>query len=138
MTDTTDIDPALFNGVIPYLNVVDATAAIEFYKTAFGAEVVRLMPPMEDGRIMHCHLKIHGGSVMVADAFPEFGYPHQPSHSFSMTIVDNNIDPWWQRAVAAGCQITSDLKVEFWGDRYGALKDPYDVHWAFNEPARKE
>lgn len=136
MTDTPVIDPALYNGVIAYLNVVGAADAAEFYKKAFGAEELMRMPG-DDGRLMHCHLKIHGGSLMLADAFPEFGYPHQPSHSFTMMIVDDAVDPWWNRAVEAGCTVVSELKVEFWGDRFGSMKDPYGVHWAFNEPQKK-
>lgn len=75
---------------------------------------------------------------MMSDVFPEHGYEHQPSHSFMMTLVVDNADLWWDRAVAAGCEIRSALKVEFWGDRYGQLRDPFGVNWAINEPAKKE
>lgn len=128
----------LYRGVIPYLNVVGAADAAEFYKKAFGAEEIARMPADDGKRLMHCHLKIHDGSLMLSDAFPEFGYPHQPSHSFTMMLVVDNADPWWERAVAAGCEVTSELKVEFWGDRFGTLRDPYGVMWGVNEPARTQ
>lgn len=127
----------LYRGVIPYLNVVGAAEAAEFYKKAFAAEEIDRKPADDGKRLMHCHLKIHGGSLMLADAFPEYGYDHQPSHSFTMTLVVDDADPWWDRAVAAGCEVRSELKVEFWGDRYGTLRDPFGVHWAINEPAKK-
>ena len=92
--------------------------------------------PAEDGkRLMHCHLIIHGGSLMLADAFPEYGYPLQPSHSFTMQLVVSDVQTWWDRAVAAGCTIRQPLEVAFWGDLYGALVDPFGVLWAMNQPA---
>jgi uncharacterized glyoxalase superfamily protein PhnB len=85
---------------------------------------------------MHCHLEINGGSLMLADCFPEHGMGHQPSHSFTMTVVvPSDVDSWWKRAVEAGCEVTMPLEKQFWGDRYGALRDPFGVNWAFNEPA---
>ena len=37
---------------------------------------------------------------------------------------------WWQRAVDAGCTVTMPLDVQFWGDRYGQVKDPFDIVWS--------
>src|SRR3984957_19621619 len=57
----------------PYLSVRNAAAALEFYKKAFGAiEVMRLMQP--DGRVGHAQIDIEGARIMLADAFPEFGF----------------------------------------------------------------
>ena len=33
--------------------------------------------------------------------------------------------------------LTVDGAVKAWGDRYGALKDPFGVAWALNGPVRK-
>lgn len=125
----------LMRGVIPYINVVGAAEAADFYKKAFAAEEIDRRPT-EDGRLMHCHLKIHEGSLMMADAFPEYGYDFQPSHSFTLTLIVDDADEWWGRAVSAGCEVKSELKVEFWGDRYGVVRDPYGIYWAINEPAK--
>jgi PhnB protein len=128
----------LHRGVIPYLNVIGASNAAEFYKTAFAAEEIARMPADDGKRLMHCHLKIHEGSLMLSDVFPEWGYDHQPSHSFTMMLVVDDADLWWNRAVEAGCQVVSELKVEFWGDRFGLMRDPYGVMWGINEPAKAE
>lgn len=128
----TDQTPNM-KGVIPYLSVEGAADAAAFYKTAFAAEEFRRMAG-EDGRLMHCHLVINGGSLMLSDAFPEHGYAHQPSHSFTMQLVVEGIDSWFQRAVDAGCEVVQPVQLMFWGDRYGALKDAWGVHWAMNEP----
>lgn len=60
-------------GVIPHLTIRDnrAAEAIDFYTKAFGAaESGRHLA--EDGkRIMHAHLDINGGPLMLNDDFPE-------------------------------------------------------------------
>jgi uncharacterized glyoxalase superfamily protein PhnB len=124
-------------GVVPYVNVPNATEAIEFYKKAFAArEVARMLA--EDGkRIMHCHLIINGGAFMVADVFEEYGNKHEPSGSFTMTLVIRDGDLWWNRAISAGCKETLPFNTAPWGDRYGQQVDPYGVRWAFNQPGQR-
>ena len=65
--------------VAPYLTVSPAMAAIAFYTTVFGAKQRALMPSFDGLRIMHCELSINGGSVMLADAFSEFGQTRVPA-----------------------------------------------------------
>lgn len=130
-------NPELMKGVIPYLNVVGAADAVEFYKKAFGAQEAGPRMPSDDGkRLMHCQLTINGGTLMISDCFPEHGYEHQPSHSFTMQLVVDDIDSWWKRAVDAGAEVMNPVAVMFWGDRWGSLKDAWGVHWAMNEPAK--
>ena len=72
--------------VAPYLTVSPAMAAIAFYTTVFGAKQKALMPALDGLRIMHCELLINGGSIMLADAFPEFGNTRVPVPGEPMTI----------------------------------------------------
>ena len=58
--------------VFAYLTVDGAAKAIDFYTRAFGArEKFRLSEP--SGRIGHAELDFGGTTVMLADAFPEYG-----------------------------------------------------------------
>jgi uncharacterized glyoxalase superfamily protein PhnB len=41
-----------------------------------------------------------------------------------------DVDVWWNRAVAAGAEVVLPLQLMFWGDRYGQLRDPFGVIWA--------
>jgi PhnB protein len=123
-------------GVIPYLNVKDANAAAEFYKKAFGAKEHHRLPAQDGKRLMHCHLEINGGSLMLADCFEEHGYNHQPSHSFTMTLVLEDGEAWFKRALEAGCKVTMPWQRMMWGDDYGSFSDPFEVHWAINQPAK--
>lgn len=124
-------------GVIPYLNVVGAAEAADLYKAAFGAIEHRRLPADDGQRLMHCHLEINGGSLMLSDCFPEHGYEHQPSHSFTMQLVVDDIDAWFQRAADAGLEVMNPVALMFWGDRWGSLKDRFGVHWAMNQPAEQ-
>jgi uncharacterized glyoxalase superfamily protein PhnB len=110
-------------GVIPYLSVVGANEAGELYKQAWGATEVFRMPAQDGTRLMHLHLMINGGSLMVSDVFPEHGFKHEPSGSFTMTLVLKDGKSWWDRAVAAGLKVVMPFEKQMWGDTYGQLKD---------------
>lgn len=117
-------------GVTPYINVEGAAAASEFYQRAFGAQELFRLPAEDGKRLMHCHLRINGGDLFLADCFPEAGYGFQPSHSFTLHLQLDDVDPAWEKAVAAGCEVTHPLQLMFWGDRYGTLRDPFQISWS--------
>lgn len=123
------------NGVIPYLAVEGADEAGKLYAEAFGATEHRRASAQDGKRLMHLHLSINGGSLMMSDVFPEFGHPHQPSNCFTMTLVVADGQMWWDRAVNAGLEIVSPYRKEMWGDNYGQLKDRFGVVWAISSPA---
>lgn len=133
-TATTPTIAPVKGGVVPYLMVDGARKAAEFYVRAFGATIVAVHPPDDQGRTMHIHLYINGGSVMLSDPFPEYGRPPKPPQSFSLVLQVADIDAAWQRAVAAGATIEMPVTKMFWGDRYGQLRDPFGVEWALDEP----
>ncbi|GLS44151.1 VOC family protein [Methylobacterium brachythecii] len=121
-------------GVVAYLMLDGAMKAAEFYAQAFGAETAFAIPPDDKGRTMHVHLHINGSSVMLGDAYPEYGHPLLPPQAFTMTLLVDDIAPWWDRAVAAGCSVVTPYSEMFWGDVYGQLRDPFGVIWALNQP----
>ncbi len=122
------------SGVAPYLTLSDASAAADFYGRAFGAVESGRMAD-KSGRVMHSHLRINGGSVMLSDGFPEHGHPVQTPQAFMLHLAVDDVDAWWARAVAAGAEVVSPLQTMFWGDRYGQLRDPFGVIWSMGAPA---
>lgn len=140
MNDPTNTQPApkVLGGLTPYLGIDGATKAAEFYKKAFGAEQVFAYPPDEQGRTMHIHLHVNGSSLMLGDFFPEHGHPAKAVQACTMQLhlTEETIDEWWRRAVDSGCEITTPLQVMFWGDRWGALRDPFGVDWGMNAPVK--
>lgn len=129
---TEDIRPTL-PGVIAYLGMADAKAAVALYEKAFGAKIIMQMPT-PDGRLMHCQLEINGGAFMLSDAFPEHGYPHVPLQGFVLHISSPDPKAVWKRGVDAGLQVSMPLEIAFWGDYYGQLTDEFGVKWGIVGP----
>lgn len=128
---------SLTAGVVPYLNIDGASEAAAFYGRAFGAKEIARMPDQDGKRLMHCHLEINGGSLMIADNFPEMGFPPvQRTLSDVMHLIVEDGDAWWSRAIGAGCKQEMPFERAFWGDRYGVFSDPFGVRWALVEPAK--
>ncbi|CAO3427052.1 VOC family protein [Azospirillum doebereinerae] len=134
--DPSAAHPPLSGGVVPHLSLGDASAAVEFYKRAFAAEELQRLPAEDGRRLMHCHIRINGGSVMLADAFPEYGYPLQAPAGYTLHLQVDDIEAWWARAVEAGATVVMPLENMFWGDRYGRLTDPFGVEWSLGMPIR--
>ena len=121
-------------GVVAYVQVDGATKAAEFYRRAFGAEVVTMHPVDDKGRTMHVHLYINGSSVMLCDGYPEHGHPAEKPQAFHLMLTVDDIDAWWRRATDAGAESVMPVAEMFWGARYGQLRDPFGVTWALNQP----
>lgn len=121
----------LKGGVVPYLMLDGAAAAIEFYRRALGAEELGERAKMEDGRILNARIDVNGGSIMLMDPMPEHGYPATTHHGFNLHLHVDDADRWFDRAVAAGCTVVMPMELQFWGDRYGMVKDPFGITWAF-------
>ena len=128
-------NPEVRGGVAPYLNVDGAIRAAEFYKKAFAAEVPFAHPADEQGRTMHIHLYINGGSVMLGDFYPEHGHAKEAPAGFTMQLIVEDCQAWFDRAVAAGCTPGVPPQKMFWGDIWAQVKDPFGVTWAFNQAA---
>jgi uncharacterized glyoxalase superfamily protein PhnB len=125
--------PAGYHSVTPHLVVNDSHKASEFYKQAFGAEVFPFATG-PDGKVMHTQVKIGDSIVMFNDEFPDWGVlaPTSSNADTSVTIhlyVDD-ADKTFATAVAAGAVATMPLQDQFWGDRYGKVKDPFGHTWA--------
>lgn len=123
------------SGVTPYLEVKGAYKAAEFYEAAFGAVVVEAMPPDASGRTMHIHLHINGGSLMLADPYPEYNPASGATpQGFNLMMQVPDADVAFKRAVEAGATPIMQPENTFWGARYGQVKDPFGIIWAFNQP----
>lgn len=130
----TDAPPPV-TGVTAYLSSSDANGAAEFYKKAFAAEEVARMPAEDGKRLMHCHLQVNGGALMMSDCFPEHGYPFKQPEGFMLHLQVGDPQAWWDRAVAAGVEVVTPMVKQFWGDLYGQVRDPYGVTWSIGGPA---
>ena len=71
----------------------------------------------------------------MADPYPEHGHPYKPAQGYTLHLKVDDVDRWWQRAVAAGAEVVLPLQKMFWGDRYGQLRDPFSVLWSMGQPS---
>lgn len=122
-------------GVVCYLSVDGAVKAATFYRTAFAAEEVFAYPPDDSGRTMHIHLHVNGSSMMLGDFYPEHGHAVERPGGFTIQLMVDDCQGWFDRAVAAGCEGLMPPQVMFWGDTWGQVRDPFGFTWAFNQPA---
>ena len=123
--------PDGYHTVTPYLIVSGAAKAIEFYKEAFGATETGRFPGPNDS-IMHAEIRIGDSAVMLADEFPEMGVRGPQSlggAGVSILLYVDDVDQWFERAVAAGSTILRPLENQFYGDRSGTITDPYGHCW---------
>ncbi|WP_108460712.1 VOC family protein [Devosia naphthalenivorans] len=126
------------SGLTPYLSVDGARKAIDFYVQAFGAIEREAIPNDAGDRLMHAQVDVNGTPLFLSDFFPDYGYPPVAPQAFNLHLHVDDAQQWWDRAVGAGCTVTSPLKQEFWGDIYGQLKDPFGVTWAIGQSVQKD
>ena len=124
--------PEGYHSVTPYLTVDDAAAAIEFYKKAFGAtERGRMETP--DGSIGHAELAIGDSILMLSDQFPQ-GSTRSPKDlggtTGSIFMYVGDVDAVVARAIDAGATIAMEVADQFWGDRFGTVRDPFGHLWS--------
>lgn len=124
--------PAGYHSITPYLLVRGASAAIDFYNRAFGAvEILRLTAP--DGRIGHAEIRIGDSHLMMADEHPEMDFLGPESRggtSVTMNLYVADADAVFAQAIAAGATELRPLCDQFYGDRSGAVTDPWGHIWS--------
>ena len=114
-----------------YLRAKDARTSIDFYKQVFGAvEKFRLTEP--NGRVGHAELAIGNTTLMWSDEFPEFDI-HAPgadaAGTFAIHLHVDDADAMIKRAVAAGARLVRAPQDHFYGERSGAVRDPFGYDW---------
>lgn len=123
--------PDGYHTVTPYLTVRGAVDALAFYAQAFGAtEVMRL--PMPDGKLGHAEIQIGDSKVMLSDENIEWGNASPQSLGGTpcgVCLYVADCDAVFAAAVAAGATVKRPLADQFYGDRSGAVVDPFGHVW---------
>lgn len=71
---------------------------------------------------------IGGSSVMLHLQFPSGGLDSAWERIMNTKREDNG----------EGAKVVMKVKEQFWGDRYGQLKDPFGFYWSLGETAKKQ
>jgi PhnB protein len=80
---------------------------------------------------------------MLADDFPEMNDGKSSSPTalggtpVTIHLVVTDVDAKFQRAIDAGATVVMPVDDQFWGDRYGVLRDPFGHQWSLGQPVRE-
>jgi PhnB protein len=129
----------LQTSIAPMLSVRDGAAAVEFYKTAFGArELFRL--DGEDGAVL-AQLDVNGADFWLADESPahqNFSPETLGGGSVRMVVVAEDPDALFNRAVAAGATVVWPIMDQNYGWHIGRIVDPFGHHWEIGKPIPRD
>ena len=127
MTETQAPPPQVW----PTLVATDARALIRFLVDAFGFSETAVYG--EGDRVDHAELSWPpGGGIMLGTAKrrPDDPWPLQPG-TFGCYVVTDDPDKLYERAVAAGAEITREPSGTDYGSREFAARDPEGNLWSF-------
>ncbi len=128
---TPQVETNPVRSVSLYMCISGASAAIDFYREAFGAkELSRLVEP--GGKIGHAELQIGNTVLMISDEYPDYGAlsPKTIGGSSVRIHLDvTDVDSFAERAINAGATLVRPVADQFYGDRSGQLADPFGYTW---------
>ena len=124
-------------GIIPMLAARDASTALQFYTSVFGAQVIdRIDSP--NGTLLHANIRIGDALFMLADECP----PHNVSPDtlggtpVILHIVLASVDDVLKHGIAAGGQLVRAAENQPTGYRAAKLRDPAGHIWYVASPIR--
>lgn len=133
MSNLTTIPYLMFNG--------RCQEAIEFYKSAIGAELEMMMrfsdspepmpegsiPPGFEDKVMHASLKVGNSTIWLSDGCetkPEF-------KGFSISIGSDSASELQSifDKLANGGEVIMPMSKTFWSEAFGMVKDKFGISW---------
>ena len=123
--------------------------ALEFYRTALGAQIDMLMrfsespdptppgmlPPGFENKVMHASFCIGDNILMASDGCEE-GQQFK-GFSLSISVVTEAEADRFFTALSDGGQIQMPLAKTFWSPRFGMLTDRFGISWMVNVVANE-
>ena len=118
----------------PFLSVRNGAKAVDFYKSAFGAEEIFRHEDPTGAVVSNLAINSHG--FWVADESPEyknFSPETLNGGTVRMILTVEDPDTSFARAIKAGATIVTPVANQY-GWRVGRLLDPYGHHWEIGKP----
>lgn len=121
--------------IVPTLAVKNASAAITFYRNAFGA-VVLMSNEDPDGGVV-AEMEMGGARFVVSDESPEHGNSGPQTLGgtpvrIGLLVADP--DAFFKHVLQAGGKEIYPVADQDYGYRLGHLKDPFGHHWEIFKP----
>lgn len=126
--------------LIPYLTVMDATKALEFYQEAYGFSKGTVMKG-DKGEIQHAEMLYQDQVIIMFSpeslaTTPDSPPCRSPKHSkmhvpINLYVYAFNVDELFERARDAGAKVVQEPSDMVWGDRIAQFEDPDGYRWTF-------
>ncbi len=117
--------PPGFNAVTPYLIVDDPDGLVAFAKAAFAAEEMKNERGSgPDGKTMHTAFRVEGCIIETGRAAGQWKALPAGIH-----LYVHDVDAAYARALKAGGLSLHAVRDMEYGERSGAVRDPYGNHW---------
>jgi PhnB protein len=112
--------------------------ALEFYRTAVGAEVTAvhrfkdappgMAHPGIENKVMHASFQVGGSTVLASDGHCQ-GQKSFQGFSLSLTVENDGKAEKLFGALSDGGQVTMPLSKTFFSSSFGMLTDRFGVSW---------
>ena len=113
--------------------------ALEFYKTAIGAEAETLMrfkdapdqsmvSPGSTNKVMHAQVRVGDATILMSDGRNQ-GKPTFQGFALTITAANEAEADKLFGALAAGGTVTMPMAKTFFSPRFGMLTDKFGVGW---------
>ncbi|CAD7705014.1 unnamed protein product [Ostreobium quekettii] len=138
-------------GAVPYIVSPDCAAHIEWLKRALGAEAAGEVYHIPDdyevaadwnkggdpGKkpIVDAPVLINGGPVYMCDNVDHekktaIGEAGPQGRGFMVHLSVPDPDALWANVLKEGAKAKLDLKVQYWGAKFGVFEDPFGYQWS--------
>lgn len=130
--------PEGFTSLTPFLSCENTAEMINFYKKALNAQEIERIP-LPNGGISYALIKIGNAHLMLGDIQPNCGTKSAKELGgipVSFYVYVDDVDAAFEQAKNAGMSVTYPVQEQFWGDKMGALLDPFKLSWTLAEKVR--
>jgi PhnB protein len=125
----------------PYFNFDGNTReAMQYYAGILGAELeiqsfgdvgMAETPEMKD-RTMHASLRKGDIVIMASDTMPGMEFVQGNNVWVNINCESDEEIERLFRSLSEGGTVIMPVADQFWGAKFGMLKDKYNIHWMFN------
>lgn len=128
-------------GVNPYVVFQgNCRQAIEFYKAALGAEVLRMQTfgesPMSSmgpaDNVVHCSLRVGSSTIMMSDDPRPEAAAGEGKISLAIGLNDSEQARQLFQNLAEQGSIIMPIQKTYWAEAFGMLTDKFGIKWMIN------
>jgi uncharacterized glyoxalase superfamily protein PhnB len=123
--------------IIPYLLYKDCDAALDWLARAFGFEEV-LRYTGAEGYVNHAEMKLGDARIFMGDPGEHYRNPKELGQdTVGLYVYIDDVDAHFERAKAAGAEISRPPEDQEYGDRRYDVADPEGHRWYFASHIRE-